>query len=86
MKLIKGNFATLANDRWSNATNNPVIEVAFCTAGKTCLVNVMDTSGFPHTHENLYESCDEQFKKCEEEWCVNVTCLVTDNAANMLKM
>ena len=62
VKLIKGIFATLAIDGWSNATNNPVIGVAFCTAGKTYSVDHFDTTGAPHRAEKLYEICNEQFK------------------------
>ena len=82
---IKGIFSTLSIDDWSNPTNNPVIGVAFCTKGKTYLSDVIDTTGVPHTAENLCDICEAQIKKCEEEWEIKITCLVTDNAANMMK-
>ena len=65
---IEGNFSTLSFDDWSNATNNPVFGVAFCTKSKTCLSDVTDTTGVRHTAEILYDICEAQIKKREEEW------------------
>ena len=64
----------------------PPIGVAFCTKGKAYLFDVIDTTGVPHTAENLYDICEAQIKKCEEELEIKITCLVTDNVSNMMKM
>ena len=84
---LRNNFAaTLSFDGWSNVTNNPIIEVSFSTANRTYLADILNTTGSPHTAENLAEICEAQIVKCEEEWGVVISCLVTDNAANILRM
>ena len=56
------------------------------TANGTYLADILDTTGSPNSVENLAEICEAQITKCEEQWGVVISCLVTDNAANMFKL
>ena len=81
--FVSGCNATLVLDGWSTRSNDPIIGVSIITSSKVLLVNTVDTTGHPHTIDYLVELFREQVEICEKEWKVKITCLVTDNAANM---
>ena len=84
--LVTGLEGTLLVDGWSDLTNHPVIGVAFVTNGQCYLVTSVDTTGTPHTSENLADIVKEQKLECEATYNVKIGSLVCDNAANMVRM
>ena len=53
--FVKNSYCTIAIDRWSTRSNEPVIGVSLHSGGKSYLVNTINTSGEPHTIEYLSE-------------------------------
>ena len=84
--LVTGLEGTLLVDGWSDLTNHPVIGVAFVANGQCYLVTTVDTTGTPHTSENLADIVKEQKLECEATYNVKIGSLVCDNAANMVRM
>ncbi len=84
--LVSGKDGTLQIDGWSNIENVPVVGVAFAVSGQTYLANTIDTSGTPHSADNLLELVKEQKSYIESEFKIKLSSMVTDNAANMAKM
>ena len=85
-KLLNGANATLAMDGWSTITNEPVIGVCIISSYGSFLVDTADTTGAKHTGNFLTQYFEKHKKKCEEEWGVKITSVVTDNASNMVCM
>ena len=85
-RMVSGSNVTLAIDGWSTLTNEPVLGVSFYHCGKCYLVNTMSTIGESHTTEYLVQVTREQMEHVRKEFEVNVTSVVTDNAANMNAM
>ena len=86
VKNIEGSNATLGPDYWSTKTNDPVIGVTLSTANQVLHANTIDTTGNPHTSDYLAQLFKEEVERRGKEWKVNITALVTDNAANMSGM
>lgn len=85
--MLNGEIVTLGLDGWSNVHNEPVICVTLTTKeGNAYLGDTIDTTGTPHTGENLYDIACESIKKCEAEFQCVVRSLVTDNTSNVEKM
>ena len=78
--------ATLSIDGWSNINNSPVIGVAIIVNGRTYLIDTVDTVGRRHTSDYLCELVEHYIGEAKEQWGVNVTSIVTDNASNMSSM
>ena len=83
VKQIEGFNATLGLDGWSTRTNDPGIGGTLSTANQGLLVKTVDTRGYLHTSDYLAQLLKEELQRVETEWKVNITALVTDNAANM---
>lgn len=77
----------MAMDGWSNVHNEPVICVSVTNqSGSTFVTDTIDTSGIPHTADNLREIAQSAIKATEERYMCKVGSFVTDNAANMAAM
>ena len=85
-RMVSGSNVTLAIDGWSTLTNESVLGVSFYHCGKCYLVKTMSTIGESHTTEYLVQVTCEQMEHVRKEFEVNVTSVVTDNAANMNAM
>ena len=75
-------YVTLAADCWSNILATPV--VGFSIDDNIC--EVVETTGIPHTAENLSRSCCTAISNVEKELKCKVVGLVTDSASNMVAM
>ena len=84
--LISGMSATIAIDGWSTITNQPIIGICIYAAGNCYLVDTIDTTGDSHTTEFLVDLLLHQIEEIQEKWEVNITSVVSDNAANMAAM
>ena len=84
--VLSGSKVTLCLDGWSNINNDPIIASSIQYRDKVYLVNSIDTTGHPHTGENLAEIAEKEIQQAEERFGVNVVAFVTDNAENMKKM
>ena len=85
-KNLRNCNATLELDGWSTIPNDPVIGMSITTEAGVLLANTIDTIGESHTSDFLFKVLKTEAKKCEEEWGVGVTSVVTDNASNMSRM
>lgn len=86
-EVLKGKTVCLSTDGWSNVHNEPIICSTVTTAdGSVYLVDTIDTSGTPHTAENLTELTTASIAKAEKDFKCSVGSVVTDNAANVAKM
>lgn len=84
---LKDKSVCLTLDGWSNIRNEPIIcSCVINDQGNVTLVDTVDTSGERHTSQNLVELAVDVIKTTEKKFKVKVTSLVTDNAANMVKM
>lgn len=74
-------------DGWSNVHNEPVICVTATDAdGNSYLTDTIDTAGHAHNSQYLKDVTETAIAKIEERYECTVGSLVTDNAANMVKM
>ena len=85
-KTLAGERVTLCMDGWSNINNDPIVAASIQYGDKVYVVDSVDTSGLAHTGENLANLCDQLIEKAQEMYRVVITAVVTDNAANMIRM
>ena len=86
-QFTKGERATLAIDGWSTITSAPVLGVAVTvSSGRLIFSHAIDTTGIPHTSENLLKCTKEAIQRVESVFNVCVVGVVTDGAANMNRM
>ena len=84
---LVGKNVSMMLDGWSNIHNEPVICVSVTTSdGESYLTETVDTSGHAHTAEYLKEVAMSAVISTEQRYGCKVGTLVTDNAANMVKM
>lgn len=84
---LKNQTLCMSLDGWSNVHNQPVVCICVTTMeGNVHLVDTVDTSGTPHTSENLTDLAITAIKKVQEKFNCRIRSFVTDNAANMVNM
>lgn len=78
---------TLSLDGWSTITNTPVIGISFTVeGGESYFAEAIDTTGTPHTSDNLYNLAVSSIESIETHFGVKIVGIVTDGAANMVSM
>ena len=80
---VRGRCVTLQVDGWSNLSGDPVIGIAFGFPGEVHLFKTVDTTGLPHTVENLENLILPAIDRLEESFSVRVVAVCTDGASNM---
>ena len=80
---VRGRCVTLQVDGWSNLSGDPVIGIAFGFPGEVHLFETVDTTGLPHTVENLENLILPAIDRLEESFSVRVVAVCTDGASNM---
>ena len=72
-------------DGWSNIHKDPIVCVGVTSNYKTYLVDTVVTQPV-HSCDNLREIMGNSIKKTKREFNCRTGSVVTDNAANMVKM
>ena len=86
-QTLENKTVSLSLDGWSNVHNEPVVCVSVTTdKGDSFLTDTIDTSGCAHTSDYLTQLAENTIKSCQEKFKCRVGNVVTDNAANMVKM
>lgn len=84
---LQGQVVSMCLDGWSNVHNEPIVCCsAVLPTGATYLVDTVDTSGSPHTAENLADLVKQGIRKCKSTFGAEVHSFVTDNASNIKRM
>lgn len=84
---LEGEIVCLALDGWENVKPSPIICATVQNRnGSLFLVVTIDTSGIRHTSDNLKRITESIIDKARDKFGCIVRSVVTDNAANMLKM
>lgn len=84
---LKNQTLCMSLDGWSNVHNQPIICICVTTMeGNVYLVDTIDTSGTPHTGENLTDLAVTAIKNIQDKFNCRIRSFVTDNAANMASM
>lgn len=82
---LPGKTVNMSMDGRSNVHNKPVVCVAV-TDGDTYVTDTIDTSGTPHTADNLVVLAGDAIRNAELKYGCRVGSFVTDNAANRAAM
>ena len=86
----KGSFqnerASVILDGWSTRQNDSIIGATLFCNGDYVLLDLVDTTGHPHSIDYLVELCSKLLVQAQEEWKLTVIGIVTDNAYNMKGM
>lgn len=80
--------STLLIDGWKNSSNNTknVVTMLQTANGKSCFLESFDFSGSSETGEALAEVCEQSLSLAKDKYNTEIYAVVSDNAANMLKM
>lgn len=80
--------STLLIDGWKNSSKNSknVVTMLQTTDGKCCFLESFDFSEARETGEALAEVCEKSIELAESRYKTKVYAVVSDNAANMMRM
>lgn len=85
--ITKAKNTTLLIDRWSTVSSDPVIGIAVVVDSCCYLMDTIDTTGEPHTAENLSSKYAlPAMSKAEELFRNTIVALLSDNTSNMKAM
>lgn len=83
-----GETSVMLIDGWKNSSNNTkqVVTILHSVGGQCCFLDSYDITGNSETGEELYNICQNSITLAKERYDTDVYAIVSDNAANMLKM
>ena len=76
----------MSMDGWSNISNESIIGCSIQHKANVYLIWTIDASSVSHTSENLADIGEDEMDKIKQDFGVEVSAIITDNAENMVKM
>ena len=75
-ETIQGNSVTLSVDAWSDVNNTPILASSVVYKKDVIVIDATETTGVPHTAENLIDFVENQVQVAQEKFNVKVVGLV----------